>query len=478
MDRDDIFNNMDNFSAEQFFDFINKKIVTLDELIATLELDHSIRNAIEALINKHEQEEDNAWKNAQLQNTINSYNEYLDKYPNGKFIFEAENILSQLEEDNVWDNAQMQNTIKSYNDYLNKYPNGKYTLEAKDKISQLEVDANEIEEVLNNPGAFPADTIRNYLSEGLLTTDLLIQKGIPKEVIDLLIKNDKGKSLKLGDTPPSIPDGFTEVYFWGIRGSGKTTALAAVLSTANNKGILEISQSKGYGYMLQLQDVFDENTTFLPGPTPIEKTQYLPFTLKEKNEKNARSVSLIELSGEIFQCFLKKNTGDKLTDQQKETFNTLINYLKGDNRKMHFFFVDYNKGNKKDLDGYSQAQYLKGAATFFDNPEYNIFGKSTDAVYLVVTKSDLMPKENKSKKVQISEYLNSSDYITLVNSLRNKCKTHHINGERILGTPFSLGKVYFEEICLFNPETAENIIDILKRRIPTNEKSILDVFNK
>lgn len=478
MDRDDIFNNMDNFSAEQFFDFINQEIVTLDELIATMELDASKRNEIEALINKQEQEEDNAWNNAQKVNTLKIYFEYLEKYPNGKFIFEAKNIISQLEDDYAWDNAQIQNTINSYNGYLDKYPNGEYTLEAKDKIYQLEKDANEIEEVLQNPGAFPADKIRNYLSDGLLTPENLIQKGIPKEVIDLLIKNDKGTSLKLGDTPPSIPSGFTEVYFWGIRGSGKTTALAAVLSTANKKGLLEVAQSKGYGYILQLQDVFAENTTYLPGPTPLEKTQYLPFTLKEKNEKNARSVSLIELSGEIFQCFLKKNKGEKLTEDQEKTFNTLINYLKGDNRKIHFFFVDFNKGNKKDIDGNTQSQYLNGAATFFNNPEYNIFGKSTDAVYLVVTKSDLMLNEKKSNKAQIYEYLNSDDYVGLVNSLRNKCETHHINGERILGTPFSLGTVYFEEICLFNPETAVNIIDILKRRIPTNEKSILDVFNK
>nr|WP_315145039.1 hypothetical protein [uncultured Flavobacterium sp.] len=478
MDKNDIFSNIDDFSAEQLFEFINQGIVTLEDLRHTGDLDATKRNAITTLQKNREQEEDNAWNNAQEKNTVLSYSEYLDKYPNGKYILDAKNKISHLEDDNAWNNAQIKNTINSYKEYLDKYPNGEYTLEAKDKISQLEADANELEEVLKNPSAFPADTIRNYLSDGLLTPEILIQNGIPKEVIDILIKNDKGTSLKLGDTPPSIPSGFTEVYFWGIRGSGKTTALAAVLSTAHKKGLLEVSQSKGYGYTLQLQDVFDKNTTFLPGPTPVEKTQYLPFTLKEKDETYARSVSLIELSGEIFQCFLKKNTGDKLTDQQEITFNTLINYLKGDNRKMHFFFVDYSRGNNKDLNEYRQAQYLNGAAVFFNNPEYNIFGKTTDAVYLVVTKSDLIPKESKSKKLQIYEYLNSSDYVGLVNSLRDKCKKHHINDERILGTPFSLGTVYFEEICQFNPETAENIIDILMRRIPTNEKNILDVFNK
>ena len=83
-----------------------------------------------------------------------------------------------------------------------------------------------------------------------------------------------------------------------------------------------------------------------------------------------------------------------------------------------------------------------------------------------------------SKEDQVSQYLNDNNYISFVNSLRDKCKQHNINDGRLLGTPFSLGKVYFEDISDFNPNTSKNIIDILMRRIRTNEKSILDVFNK
>lgn len=478
MDKNDIFSNIDDFSAEQLFEFIIQGIVTLDELRHTGDLDATKRNAITTLQRNREKEDDNAWNNAQAQNTVLSYSEYLDKYPNGKYILDAKNKTSQLEDENTWNNAQIQNTISSYSEYLNMYPNGKYTLEAKNKRSQLEEDSNKLIKILENPAAFPADTIRDYLSDGLLTPDVLIQKGIPKEVINRLIKNDSAPNFTLGETPKSIPDGFTEVYFWGIRGSGKTTALSAVLSTANKKGLLEVAQGPGYNYMLQLQNLFAENISILPAGTPSDKTQYLPFTLKKSDEKNSRSVSLIELSGEIFQCFLYKNADRPLTKQHEETFNTLINYLKGNNRKMHFFFVDYDKGNNADQDYYTQSNYLNSAATFFNNPDYNIFGKTTDAIYVVVTKSDLMPKDVKSKKDQVSEYLNDSNYIGLVNSLRDKCRKHSINGGRIIGTPFSLGTVYFEEICDFNPETAENIIDILMRRIDATGKSILDVFNK
>lgn len=446
MDKNDIFNKIDDFSAEQLFDFINQGIVTLDELRDTGDLDATKRKAITTLQNNIEQEDDNAWNICCEYYTENSFSEYINSYPNGKHVLDARNIKSKLEDERIKKEKE------------------------KEKI---------LNDIIREPNNFSADTIRDFLNDGFLTHNLLLEKGISAEIIDKLIKNDSAPDFELGETPNSIPDGFTEVYFWGISGSGKTTALSAVLSTADKNGLLEITDGPGYNYMLQLQNLFSDDISILPTGTPI-KTQYLPFTLKGDNDKNSRSVSLIELSGEIFQCFLLKNARQKLTTQKEETFNTLINYLNGNNRKLHFFFVDYNKGNYKDQDGYTQSQYLNGAATFFNNPDYNIFGKTTDAIYVVLTKSDLMPDENKSKKEQVKDYLNDKNnkYVSFITSLRNKCVQHSINGGRIIGIPFSLGSVYFEQICEFNPETAENIIDVLMRRIKPSEKSILDVFNK
>lgn len=438
-------NNVEDYSAEQLFEFISNGLVTLDQLRGTGKLDASKRKLITKLLNQLSKEDEDAWVESQSLNTESSCLEYINKYPKGKYILEAKKKKYQLEEARKKEEKEKQ-------DVLN--------------------------EILQNPNVFSPDVIRKYLEDRLLTHDVLKENGIPEAVINKLIKNDTSPRFQLGDTPMSIPDGFTEVYFWGIRGSGKTTALSAVLSTANNLGYLEAAQGPGYDYMLQLQNLFNNNISVLPTGTPTEKTQYLPFTLKKSEEKDYRSVSLIELSGEIFQCFLYKNANKTLpTVQHEKTFNTLLNYLKGDNRKLHFFFVDYDRENSVDQDGYTQSNYLNAAATFFNNPEYNIFGKTTDAMYVVVTKCDLMP-DNKPKVEQVSQYLNDNNYLGFVNSLRSKCKEHSINHGRILGTPFSLGKVYFEQICDFNSETSTNIIDILMRRIDTNKKSILDVFNK
>lgn len=446
MDKDSILDNVEDFSADQLCDFIKQGIVTLDELRGTGNLDASKRKTIQACLNKDIKEEEEFWSNVQYQHTESAYNDYLTKHPNGQYNTAARKVLNHLEQERIEENRE-KNRI----------------------LSAIE----------KNPNAYPPGMIRRYLNDGSLSRTSLLDIGIPDDIIDRLNNHDLPPEWELGKTPSSIPDGYTEVYFWGIRGSGKTTALSAVLSTADKMGVLEIAQGPGYNYMLQLQNLFDGDIATLPSGTNTDVTQYLPFTLKKPNEKNYRSVSLIELSGEIFQCFLYKNANKPLpTIQHEETFNSLLRFLQGNNRKLHFFFIDYDKGNNKDQDGYTQANYLNAAATFFNNPEYNIFGQTTDAIYVVTTKSDLMPGNKESRIEQVNKYLSENNFTSFVNALKAKCATHSINNGRLLATPFSLGKVYFTEICDFDDVTSRNIIDILMRRIPMSKKSILDIFNQ
>jgi hypothetical protein len=448
MDKENILKSVESLTALELSKFISQGCscggeITLEELRDTDDLDASKRQEIKILLKELSAKEENFWNAINPKDRL-CYQDYIDKYPKGIYIQQAKKTLKGLEEFSIKQEAERQELLTK---------------------------------IRENPNSFDLTKIRQYIKDGLLTKEILINKGIPEPVIDKVLENNLEIKFNLGKTPESIPEGFTEVYFWGIPGSGKTTALSGILSTANKMGYMEVAQGPGFDYMIQLQNQFNDEISALPAPTPTANTQYLPFTLKKPNETNSRSVSLVELSGEIFKCFLYKNASKPLGEVEEQTFNTLLGYLKSDNPKIHFFFVDYDKENKQDREGYTQANYLSSAAIFFNNPEYNIFGNSTDAVYLVITKSDLMPDDT-SKEEQVSQYLNDNNYIGFVNSLRNKCKQHNINDGRLLGTPFSLGKVYFKKISDFNPNTSKNIIDILMRRIRTNKKSILDVFNK
>lgn len=446
MTRDNILDNLDDYSADQLCRAIHEGIVTLEELQSTGNLDASKRRAIKACQEKLKMEEEKCWREAQSIDDETGYLTYLQKYPKGTYVLRAEKEIEHI----------------------------------RRKLSERQYEKEKLlKEIKDNPNAYDPGIIRYHLNNGDLDRTRLLEIGIPERVIDRLYRNEIPPDWELGQAPDQIPEGYTEVYFWGIRGSGKTTALAAVLSSANKNGELEIAQGPGYNYMVQLVNLFNDNIATLPSGTGTDLTQYLPFTLKKPKEKYKRSVSLIELSGEIFQCFLYSNASRPMpTLQHEETFNSLLRILSGDNRKIHFFFIDYHRSNASDRDNFTQANYLNAAATFFNNPQYNIFGRTTDAIYVVITKSDLIKGNNNERTDEIREYLNNNNFKSFVESLKAKCQEHGINHGRLLATPFSLGKVYFSEICEFDDTTSRNIIDILMRRIPQNKKSILDIFNK
>lgn len=451
MDKDYILNNVDDFSAEQHFDFINQGIVTLDDLRNTGDLVASKRSAIVALQSIGEKEDDAAWEIARYGNE-SKLSDYITNYPKGKHVSDAKQKI-----DDLW----MQRKIAS---------------EAKQGI---------LENIKINPNTYSPSQIREYLQNGTLTESDLINCAIPKSAIDNL-NNIQKQELIIGDTPTSIPDGYTEVYFWGATGSGKTCALGAILQKAEQKGYLNIAPGNGYLYANQLKNIFSDDgiaNDYLPPPSPLETTQYLPFTLKHPNENFSRSVSLIELSGEIFKCFFWEHAGVEFpTQDHVKTFDSLNIFLNSNNRKIHFFFIDYSRENKPDLKNIKPSDYLAAASTYFNKNK--VFNKTTDAIYIVLTKSDLLTDDNgnkipEEKRVEYAKkHLNDHKYSSFVNTLKDSCKKNSINGGKLTVEPFSLGEVYFKDICNFNGNSADKIIQILMDRIPVSKKSFFDVFNK
>ncbi|MDR1182840.1 MAG: hypothetical protein LBL13_12765 [Bacteroidales bacterium] len=452
MDKDYILNHIDDFSAQQLFEFISQGIVTLQELRKTENLDATKRNAIVALQTAGEREDNAAWEQARYGNET-SLRDYITRFPAGIHVAEARQRIDDLENQRRNILAQKQGIL----DNIRRNPNS--------------YSPNAIKVFLNNR-TFTEAELRDYC-------------GIPQSAINNL-DNINPLHLDLGATPDTIPDGYTEVYFWGYKGSGKTCALGAILQMAQQKKYLNLASGEGYDYATQIKNIFSNNHNaddFLPAPTPLESNQYLPFTLTKPNESKSRSVSLIEVSGEIFLCFAKKIAGKQFPTQAHEnTFNSLEKFLRTRNRKIHFFFIDYGRENRRDDNGYTQSDYLAAASTYFDNNK--VFEKTTDAIFVVLTKSDLMLDKDGNhisddKRVEYAiEHLNGNNYGAFIETLKKHCKKYSINGGKLTVEPFSLGKVYFRDICDFDGSSAANIVEILMERIAGSKKSIFDVFNK
>ena len=78
------------------------------------------------------------WEKVGKENTIESYENYLDYYPNGVYTATANREILALREEEVWQNACRQDTEVDYENYLKKYvPSGKYIEEARQRLQQV-----------------------------------------------------------------------------------------------------------------------------------------------------------------------------------------------------------------------------------------------------------------------------------------------------------------------------------------------------
>ena len=400
------------------------------------------------------------------------------------------------------------NTIEELESYLNIFDEGRYIVEAKAKILEVrnlndkkkiaekkqEEILKEIEKDINE---YTVDEIRTNFGDGVL--DKICEKiQFDREIV----RNYKEPELKFGVIPTEvneIPENFTDVFFWGIPSSGKTCALSAILSTMHKKYTISdplIPVKFGTMYRNNLiNNIFiNDKIGYLPDSTMKERTQYMPFLLKRRNgEKLFRKISFFELSGEVFKYFYDKVYNTEMTreaDAQAKVeigFNTLDLLLNSKNQKIHFFFIDYNQETKgtKDKYGLTQNNYLQAAATYFrDNNE--IFKKKTDAVYVVVTKSDqIKGKDNiqEEKLDQINENYSTREakrfleenFGGFIDVLKTKCENDDVEFRTKL---FSIGNVYFKRICEINRDYSIEIIeDLLNKVKPVGDSKFKIFFN-
>lgn len=398
---------------------------------------------------------------------------------------QVEKLLAK-QDDDFYLSAQ---TVEELQEYLTVYPNGNHVVQARDRVRQLielrikeEKERREREEMIRrikeDINEYDTDDILKKLdfeTLGVLCSDL----GISVE----MIKNYREPPLKYNDIPKhlqDIPTGYTDVFFWGIPSSGKTCALSAIFSTIKKNYSMEAPDCEkkfGATYRDSLINIFRNDFAYLPGRTSMDKTQYMPFLLYNRGERRKRKVSFFELSGEVFKYFYEvaNNTQiitDFKRDEIEKSFETLELLLRSDNQKIHYFFIDYNQETKhaSDSNGLTQGNYLEAAATYFRDAKddfgkpIDIFKKRTDAVYVIITKSDEIRDEDRMASAACFLHENFGSFMDV---LEKQCQRHSVFFDVKL---FSIGDVYFKKICRINREYSTEIIDDLIQRIdPSSE---------
>lgn len=258
------------------------------------------------------------------------------------------NVLSLLmqKDHDSFKIALEENTEKAFRDYISLYDYGSHISEAEIKIQEIKKHERFLQEIIEDVNEYTPDEIIIKLNSKELD-DLCLNLRIDAQ----LIKGYREPILNFNDIPKSInevPDGYTDIYFWGIPSSGKTCALSAILSTIKKDFSMEAPDCEkkfGATYRDSLVNIFAKDIGYLPGRTNQDRTQYMPFLFYKRGEKKKRKISFFELSGEVFKYFYEVANNSQIIkdysrDDIEKSFNTLELLLKSNNQKIHFFFID------------------------------------------------------------------------------------------------------------------------------------------
>lgn len=309
-----------------------------------------------------------------------------------------------------------------------------------------------------------AAVIKNLIENKTLTLTDLRNIGIEEQFITRLMSDDYLVSFPPSGRIEAITRQSTEIYFWGIPSSGKTCALGAILSTAYNSDIADAmmmdTRSQGYGYMNRLINLFQSNriNTLVAG-TEVTAFYEMGFDLIDKKGR-VHPITCIDMAGELMRCMYKSMDGAELANYEEEMLETMTRILvdnRTNNRKIHFFVVEYGAENRM-YEGLPQLTYLDGAMQYIQRG--GLFKSQTDAVFVLITKADKCPGKNKAEfREKIAQYNG------FFNGLEQICRRNEINGGRLEKYAFSLGDVCFQTYCRFKPEKgAVKIVSLMLER--------------
>lgn len=533
--KDYILDNVAGYKAEDLYGFINKGLVTFDELCNDTngEFSPKVRQELKRML---EHGDDDEWASAQAAHTIEAVQHYLDTFAEGKFRPEARALKAQIEREQADASAQKsaesawkaldKNDIDALNDFVTNNPDSVHAAEATQRINDLLLDSimdydidtliDKIKQILNEAGTsasykndnianeiksyikkryatkaqfldklredcnlLNASAVKHLIDEHIITIADLSGIGIGKQFIKAMLTGLQTDSYTYTRSLDRIHKQSTEVYFWGIPSSGKSCALGAILSVAGSGKVAKVmdadTASQGYGYMTYLTSHFPQNGEVgtLLGGTPIDAFYEMGFDLTDESNRT-HPITCIDMAGELMRCMYKSNANMPLSDTDLNMLDTMTKVLidnRSTNRKIHFFVIEYG-GEDRIFDGYHQDVYLNGALSYIKDT--GIFKKETDAIFIMVTKVDKMKHVTRDA---ITQYV-KDNYEGFYNGLNKICKDNEINGKKVEIVAFSLGKVCFQSYCKFDTKPAENVVDIMLKHSASNHGGKLGVIGK
>lgn len=447
-------------------------------------------------------EDDRRFEEAKSKNTKESYDSYLKDFPDGKHRQEVKALRKALDSPtSEGDSHASQGSVDSWKKYdvpMVKRIKDKSRSDISDKqfADELEnfLGSGELTKeqlvalIKDDNNLLSRGVIKDLTQKGWLYPEDLLSAGIDDDFIYAMRNFDEhdGPDIGEAETPTSIAQPTTEVYFWGIPSSGKSCVMAALMSVlkSGKVGEWEARECKGGDYMNQLAMLYEQDKVrmLLPG-TPLMSTYEMAFNLTrmeisgkwlKKTETLVHPFTFIDLAGGIlYLMYDYQNRRNIMADEPKEYLETIEKLIIGTsndkkgltNRKMHCFVIEYGADDWR-FQGLDQLTYLGSALRYIERTK--IFeNKATDSIYVIVTKVDRSKLSGEDLITKVKEYVTDEEtgyYANFYNRLKGIVEKCEINGGQVQIVPFTIGDVKMRSLCKFNGTAAKALMEKLVQR--------------
>jgi hypothetical protein len=289
--------------------------------------------------------------------------------------------------------------------------------------------------------------IKNKLQTGAISaTDIKQHTSLDDSLINKIINhNHRPVETPNWDEIKPLADKHTDLYFFGNLGSGKTCVMASLFSFMNNHGLAIERNNNPIGTRYAHQLFEELKNGVLPHSTTTEGVNYVQLDLKNPIRGKKHPLNIIEMSGEFFNNAYKRNINE---------LKTAFTYLKNNNRKLLFFILDYKSSQTYvSTDGAMQQNKMKSV---LDALDMNGILNQTDAIFLIITKSDLYP--NGPDKLQYTEQFINQEYKSFIETCKDKRNMHKGQFD-IVAYPYTIGTVKFGGLLTdMDEKSPKNII--------------------
>ena len=423
----------------------------------------------------------------------NKLNDFIQKYATNptetaqKYMGKANELMEQLadaEQARVdWIDAKQENTILAYVHFLEAHPYCEYREEAEEKIQNMKGDL--LTDMKRFPFKYHREDMYGYISTNALTMQDLVDNS---EVL-----TDRGYSHikrypRLADEQRALPvarlenphseSGNTDVYFFGVPGSGKTCVLAGLMSLTGQLGFRFDPKGPGGGgnYAMELRNY--ARTSMLP---PGTRQDYVQVIDAEINDENGylHKISMIEMSGEKTADFAAMDNPTNLEDLGPGAASLLNN----DNNKVLFFVIDPTNEKQITMGEYDQLVMQSDvldcvSSLLMKNPDLM---KKVVAIHVILTKSDTLGDYVDQNIIQ--DRLNEQGYSSVLESIKANCNKYEINkqtGFKVGLYPFCIGKFMPGDVYTFDETDSLKILRVIQKNtvIERRTDGFIDALRK